>query len=178
MIKILFEILLLIYIALAPVLIYMGHEINFDYNWILFIMQIINLLSQTIFTYNILDNIYPPILYSFESYEVSTCVNFTRVVIFIFMILTSLFSLFITAMYVINFEYSSGNYYLQLLQPSFFFATCFYFFNDAFSDFSGWSYTLYYQGLNHREIKFHWIPRTLTEEMNEIYEGEYYFGAM
>lgn len=176
MIKIFLEIFLLSYAIAVPILIYFGRESNFNYQWIFFISQIINLLFQTIFVYNILDNIYPPILHSFDDYEVTLKAKVAKIAIYIFMILTFVFSLFVTAMYVINFEYSTGNYYLQLLQPCFFFFTCMYFLNDAFSDYAGWSYCLYYQSRNHREIKYHWIPRTLTDEMNEIYENEYYFG--
>ena len=176
MIKIFFEISSLVYTTVVPILIYLGRENNFNYQWIFFIAETINLLIQTIFVYNILDNIYPPILHAFDEYQLSMKTKIIKYSILVFLILITLFSLFITSMYVINFEYISGNYYLQLLQPCFFAFTCFYFLNDAFSDYAGWTYCMYYQSRNERKIKFHWIPRTLESEMQKIYNGEYYFG--
>lgn len=173
--RIFFDIFLLLILIFVPLFIYIEqkNQLNqLDLKWLYFTLGSLCCLIQVIFTYNILDNMFPAILFPSETYAVSTKIHVLRVFIFVFYLLFSFFSIFVTILYIINFDFISGNYYLLLIQPSTFMACCFYFLNHAFSDFSGWSYCHFYQSNNNRKIPYHWIPRTLNEEMAKIYENE------
>lgn len=174
MIRRIIEILSMVYVIFTPIFIYLGQKNNMNYSWIYFASEIFACLIQSVFIYNILDNLYPTIIYDFSDYKVKTRTKILKFFIFLFMLLIVLFTFFVTSLYIMNFEYISGNYYLQLLQPCFFFLITVYFLGDAFSDYSGWSYCDFYQSYNGKEINYHWIPRTLTTEMKETYDNECY----
>jgi hypothetical protein len=116
MIKKILEIFLLLYITTVPIFLYCERN-KTDLQWLYFFLESYNCLFQSIFLYNILDNIYPPILYPFDEYRISTGRQIFRVFIFVCLILFIAFPLFITLLFVFNFEYAIGNYLLLLLQP-------------------------------------------------------------
>lgn len=166
------------YIVGFTIFAYFSVENNILYPWLFFIMQVSVCVIQSILVYNQLDNMFPPILYSDNDYKntkITTKEKIVQYVIWIFMILIALFLIFISVVYVINFSTPSGTYYLQTIQASLFFFVIFYFFNEAFGDFSGTAYCDFYQSQNGKDIKYSLVPRTLTDEMMEIYKKEFYF---
>lgn len=171
MIKEIYEFFSFVLVGSFSIYIFISRD-NLDYQWLYFFLQSYNCLFQSIFVYNLLDNISPGIIYPADDYRISFKVNVLRFIIFISLLILLLFSLFITILYAINFDIESGNYFLLLLQPLFFFSTCLYFLHNCFSDFSGWSYCDYYQSKNTKEIKYHLMPRSLVSDMMQNYLTE------
>lgn len=145
--------------------------------WIFFLLEVSVCIFQTILLYNQLDYLFPQIIFDDTDYKrtrITKTQIFIRYFVFSLLVLLMLFLIFTSIAYVINFSNISGIYYLQIIQTCLAYYVVFYFLNNAFDDFSGQAYCEFYQSQNSKEIKFHFIPMTLTPEMKEIYDNEFY----
>jgi len=143
------------------------------YPWVSFVVQVPLTILMSLLTYNFLDFIFPPILFKDNDYKNHRITKTDKITYYLFLflfILNFLFLLFISVMYIFNFQNPSGIYYLQLIQTSLFFSTVFYFFIDASTDYPGHAFCDFIQSNNqHEKIKKHFLPRTLTPEMYDLY---------
>ena len=150
------------------------------YPWISFVVQVPLSLLMSFLTFNFLDYIFIPILYKDYDYKTHNLTLKDKVQYYVFAFLffsTLIFLLFVTVLYILNFQKPSGIYYLQLIQAMLFFCTVFYFLMDGSDDFSGHAYCDRLMRLNQKEkITFHWLPRTLTKEMLELNAMEPFSG--
>lgn len=145
--------------------------------WVFFMCEIFTSVSLCLLTYNQLDNIFPPILHRDSDYKKMRITKKDYFFYFLFIIIFFLlvfFILFLSVLYVINFSIPSGFFYLSLMRTMIYFCVIFYFLSESFNDFSGHAYCEYYASKNSKKIKKHFLPRTLTEEMMKIYEGEFF----
>lgn len=151
------------------------------YPWFFFLFEISVCIFQSVLLYNQLDYLFPQIIFDDEDYKkikITRTQKVIRGVIFVFLILIICFLIFSSVLYAINFSNITGIYYLQIIQTSLSYFVVLFFLNIAFDDFSGRAYCEFYQSQNSREIKFHFIPMTLTKEMREIYDNEFYISEI
>lgn len=170
------HILSLISVTGFSIFFYIYNEKNIEYPWLFFIVELFSCIITSLTVYNQLDNIYPPVLFDDKIYKNKISFSRKTVIwsIYCALILLTMFLLFLSALYVINFRFISGILYLQLIHSVIFFSTILFFLNNVMSDFSGHAYCEAYQSQTSEKIKFHWIPRTLNEEMMKMYLNDPY----
>lgn len=170
------HILSLIFVTGFSIFFYIYNEKNIEYPWLFFIIELFSCIVTSLTVYNQLDNIYPPVLFDDKIYrkKISFSRKFIMWLIYGFLLLFTMFLLFLSALYVINFRFISGVLYLQLIHSIIFFSTILFFLNNVMSDFSGHAYCEAYQSQTSERIKYHWIPRTLNDEMMTIYMNDPY----
>jgi len=175
----LIQIIIFLYISIFTCVskYYQFNGIDFMSPTVFFLNQIPICILQTFLLYSNLNCIFPQVIYKDDDYKKIKRTLTQKIIKYFFfscMILDILLILFTTSVYIINFLNDTSFFYLQLIQFEMGYFVIFYFFNSAFSDFSGQAYCEYYQSQNSERVKFSLIPMTLTWEMRQIYNDEFY----
>lgn len=145
--------------------------------WLSFLNEIFLFIIEVLIIQHQLEEMFPKIIFEYEDYKKTKetiCQKIIKILLFVFLICQILFLFFISFLYITNFSNPNGFFYLQMCRCVWVFITITLFFYEGFKDFSGHSYTEFFQSQNQREVPFSFLPRTLVPEIMEIYKQEFY----